>query len=77
MATGISTSKGNPKRSMPLENACLHKPILEELSDVIRGGLQTNYKESSCTVVDCPNLADAPFFLAASGILFFSIWFLT
>ena len=63
----MTNSKGDPKRSMPLENLQLHKPSLEELCDVMCGGLQSNYKEFSCRVTECPNLADAPFHLAASG----------
>ena len=52
---------------MSIENLPLHVPQFQELCDVIRGGLQNNYKESSCDVVDCPNLSDSPYFLAAPG----------
>lgn len=60
--------KGDIKRCYAVENKKLHKPPLHELANVINAGLQTNFKESSCEVVKCPDLSQAPFGLAAPGI---------
>uniref|UniRef100_H2YBD9 DUF1907 domain-containing protein n=1 Tax=Ciona savignyi TaxID=51511 RepID=H2YBD9_CIOSA len=53
---------------MPVESVALHMPSLDELAEVISVGLRKNYKESSCSVVDCPDLSKEPFGLAANGI---------
>jgi len=64
----MANCKGDTKRPMPIENLQLHIPELEELCDIILGGLKSNYKNASCAVTECPNLADAPYYLAASGM---------
>nr|XP_002131943.1 ester hydrolase C11orf54 homolog [Ciona intestinalis] len=60
--------KGNIKREMLVENVALHVPSMEELAEVVGVGLKKNYKEWSCSVVDCPDLSKAPFGLASNGI---------
>ena len=64
----MSSVKGNPKRSMSIECLPLHMPKLDEICNVILGGLQKNYKDSSCTVMTCPDLSSDPFNLAAPGM---------
>lgn len=56
------------KRTVPIENKDLYVPDLDELASVIQSGLQLNYKEAECTVVDCPDLTKAPYRLAAKGL---------
>ncbi|CAK8676104.1 ester hydrolase C11orf54 homolog [Clavelina lepadiformis] len=60
--------KGDASRDMAIESRVLHIPPLQELADTIAGGLQDNYAESSCTVVDCPDLSKDPYGLAAPGL---------
>jgi len=55
--------------TMKVESKSLHLPDLEELAAVIRKGLETNYQSSSCQVVECPDLTQAPFGLASKGLL--------
>lgn len=64
----MAATKGDVRRDMPVDHKPLHIPDLHELASVVADGLQTNYKESSCTVVDCPNLAEEPYGLASRGI---------
>lgn len=61
-------TKGDVRRDMPVDFKPLHIPQLDELANAVTKGLQTNYKESSCTVVDCPDLTQAPYGLASRGI---------
>ncbi|XP_039262808.2 ester hydrolase C11orf54 homolog [Styela clava] len=60
--------KGDVNRDVSVEKADLHVPPLPELADVIEKSLSENYKEYSCEVVDCPDLSEEPFRLAAPGI---------
>ena len=53
---------------MNVEHKPLHVPELSELAQVIKKGLEGNYETSSCSVVSCPDLSEAPFGLAAAGI---------
>lgn len=46
----------------------LSPPSLEELVEVLRPALETNYNEAFTGVVDCPDLREAPFRLAAPGL---------
>lgn len=41
---------------------------LEELAKVIAPALEQNYKQASVSVVDCPDLRQAPFHLAGEGL---------
>ena len=46
----------------------LSPPSLEDVVEVLRPALQTNYDDSSVSVSQCPDLREAPFHLAAQGI---------
>lgn len=46
----------------------LSPPSLEELADVLSPALATNFKTSSVTVSQCPDLRQPPFDLAAAGL---------
>ena len=61
-------TKGDPGREMALEKQVLYVPKLDEMADVLDFGLKQNYKDVSCSVVDCPDLSKEPFGLAAAGI---------
>ncbi|XP_072040997.1 ester hydrolase C11orf54-like [Amphiura filiformis] len=52
----------------PVEQADLHIPELQELARVLQDGLGENFESVSVNVVDCPDLTQEPFTLAASGI---------
>jgi len=54
--------------SVDVEHKPLHVPDLAELAGVITKGLEQNYATSSCSVVKCPDLREAPFGLASAGI---------
>lgn len=46
----------------------LSPPPLEELVEVLKPALESNYSESSISVIRCPDLRQAPFHLAAEGL---------
>ncbi|XP_003702672.1 ester hydrolase C11orf54 homolog [Megachile rotundata] len=46
----------------------LHVPSLDEVKEVLKEGLLTNFAEFQVEVVDCPNLMQEPFTLAAPGL---------
>lgn len=46
----------------------LSPPSLEEIAEVLALELPFNYAISSATVVDCPDLRNAPFYLAFEGL---------
>lgn len=46
----------------------LSPPSLHELAEALRAPLSINYEESSVTVVDCPDLRNAPFGLSSPGL---------
>lgn len=46
----------------------LHVPPLDEIKEVLKEGLLTNFAEFQVEVVDCPNLMQEPFTLAAPGL---------
>jgi len=46
----------------------LSPPPFEDIAEVVRRALETNYTESSAAVVECPELRDAPWQLAAAGL---------
>lgn len=52
----------------PVIKLALHTPALTELQSVLTDGLQKSFKSASVNVVDCPNLTEKPFMLAAAGI---------
>ena len=51
----------------PVETCKLHVPPLNELADVIRHGLRSEFIDVEVDVVDCPDLTQPPFHLAAPG----------
>lgn len=46
----------------------LNPPPLEQLAETILPSLQANYEDASASVVDCPDLTQMPFNLAAKGL---------
>lgn len=46
----------------------LHVPSLDEVKNVLKDGLSKNFAEFQVEVVDCPNLTQEPFTLAAPGL---------
>jgi len=52
----------------PVEKKTLHVPELEEVAEVFRSYLPTNFAEVQVEVVDAPDLTAKPFQLAAKGL---------
>ncbi|XP_029036643.1 ester hydrolase C11orf54 homolog [Osmia bicornis bicornis] len=46
----------------------LHVPSLDEIKNVLNQGLAKNFAEFQVEIVDCPNLTQEPFTLAAPGL---------
>ncbi|CAL7951188.1 unnamed protein product [Xylocopa violacea] len=46
----------------------LHVPSLDEIKNVLKEGLVKNFEEVEVEVIDCPDLTQEPFTLAASGL---------
>ncbi|XP_029191795.2 ester hydrolase C11orf54 homolog [Acropora muricata] len=61
--TGNKTPKG-----LPVERKDLFVPPLSDLSQVLQEGLAKNFSTVEVTVVDCPDLREKPWTLAAPGI---------
>ncbi|KAK2574514.1 Ester hydrolase C11orf54-like protein [Acropora cervicornis] len=61
--TGNKTPKG-----LPVESKDLFVPPLSDLSQVLQEGLAKNFSTVEVTVVDCPDLREKPWTLAAPGI---------
>ncbi|KAJ4377631.1 hypothetical protein N0V83_000458 [Neocucurbitaria cava] len=53
---------------MQTERFPLSPPSLEELADKLNGHLAANYQHVTLSVVQCPDLRQAPFYLAAAGL---------
>ncbi|XP_012251405.2 ester hydrolase C11orf54 homolog [Athalia rosae] len=53
---------------LPIVRRALHVPSLEEIKDVLARALPGNFAESTVEVVDCPDLTQQPFTLAAPGL---------
>jgi len=51
-----------------VEKIPLHVPRLEELSKVLETALSSTFVSAQVSVVDCPDLSQSPFSLAAKGI---------
>lgn len=51
-----------------MEKCLLHQPSLEEIAHVLQKPLQANFVTAEVEVVDCPDLTQEPFFLAAPGL---------
>ncbi|EDQ90541.1 uncharacterized protein MONBRDRAFT_20550 [Monosiga brevicollis MX1] len=45
-----------------------HVPSLDEVAGVFEAGLRANFATATASVVDCPDLTQAPFHLASEGI---------
>ena len=54
--------------SLPVESAPLSTPPLEDVTSVLSRHLSANYHDVSVTVVDCPDLTQPPWGLAAPGL---------
>lgn len=52
----------------PTVKTALHTPALEEVAQVLQSALQANFATAHVAAVDCPDLSQAPFSLAAPGI---------
>ncbi|KAM4700722.1 ester hydrolase C11orf54 homolog isoform 1-T2 [Discoglossus pictus] len=50
------------------ESCSLHVPALEEICRVLQDGLQKNFAEVHCTVVECPDLTQEPFCFPVKGL---------
>lgn len=55
-------------QQVPCPEKPLHVPSLSELGDALSSGLNGKFAEVSVTVVECPDLTAAPFYLASSGL---------
>lgn len=53
---------------LKVERIATHVPDLEEVAGVLGKGLTKNFTNVSVSVVDCPDLTQPPFHLAAAGI---------
>merc|ERR1719228_2835208 len=54
--------------TLPVESKPLEVLPLEEVAKVLQHGLKTNFSEASVSVVDCPDLREQPWGLAAEGL---------
>jgi len=54
--------------ALPLERLHLHPPAISELVSCIESGMKRNFKDSSVTVEQCPDLRQPPYNLAGSGL---------
>ena len=52
-------------RKMPVEFKNIPPPCLDEIRMVLEAGLKKNYEEAAVEIVDCPDLTQEPFKLAA------------
>ena len=53
--------------SLAVESRNLDVPPLDELVQVLQKGLSENFAHVQVESVDCPDLSEPPFHLAASG----------
>ncbi|XP_071790403.1 ester hydrolase C11orf54 homolog [Asterias amurensis] len=54
--------------NLPVEKQALHVPELQELAEVLQDGLQSHFESIAVSVVDCPDMTQKPFTLAAPGL---------
>jgi len=54
--------------SLPIESVDFFVPELKELGSIIEGALRANFESAVVEVVDCPDLSQPPFHLAAQGL---------
>uniref|UniRef100_A0A336LW91 CSON006522 protein n=1 Tax=Culicoides sonorensis TaxID=179676 RepID=A0A336LW91_CULSO len=50
------------------ESKALLTPSLDDIKNVLSKGLPSNFETVSVDVVECPNLREAPFYLASEGL---------
>jgi len=55
-------------REMSIVSKEIPPPPLEDIRAALETALSENYKEAKVEIVDCPNLSEAPFGLAAPGL---------
>lgn len=55
-------------QSVSVQKAPMHVPAMEEVAKVLTDGLCKNFVTVSVNVVDCPDLTQKPFSLAAPGL---------
>ncbi|CAH2074771.1 unnamed protein product, partial [Iphiclides podalirius] len=55
-------------RTVPIEEKALYVPSLDELANVLSRGLQSNFEFVNVSVVDSPDLTQAPFDLTTPGL---------
>ncbi|CAH1802358.1 unnamed protein product [Owenia fusiformis] len=55
-------------RQMPVQRVSLHVPPLNEVATVLQNAYEKHYSSVSVNVVDCPDLTQSPFNLAAPGL---------
>jgi hypothetical protein len=53
---------------VPVDKRALKQVELEELAEVLEGGLRRNFSTASVSVVECPDLSLDPWGLASQGI---------
>lgn len=53
---------------MDIQKVSLSPPTLEELAGVLQAPLKDNYEDAHVSVVQCPDLRQAPFHLATEGL---------
>eukprot|EP00123_Amoebidium_parasiticum_P015482 comp22995_c0_seq1/m.36616 comp22995_c0_seq1/g.36616 ORF comp22995_c0_seq1/g.36616 comp22995_c0_seq1/m.36616 type:complete len:303 (-) comp22995_c0_seq1:664-1572(-) len=53
---------------MKVESKPLHVPDLADLAQALQAGLEQNFAKVTVEAVDCPDLTQPPFYLAAPGI---------
>lgn len=53
---------------MDIQSVALSPPSLNELVETLKSPLAANYESAAVSVVDCPDLRQAPFHLATEGI---------
>ncbi|XP_011268697.2 ester hydrolase C11orf54 homolog [Camponotus floridanus] len=46
----------------------LHQPLLDELMNVLAGGLTTNFEEATIEIADCPDLDEWPYLFYRKGL---------
>lgn len=52
---------------LAVESRQLHVPPLQDVRDALLAALKQNFAEAEVEVVDCPDLSQEPFHLAAPG----------
>lgn len=64
----IEVTKLCTAMSTNVKKVTLQKPSLEEVAKILNDGLGKHFEHASVSVVDCPDLTQSPFHLAAPGL---------